>query len=276
MNQQTLDRLVGHFRDVATVDISGLQNGEIMLPRHETMVRHHRSSTPHLSSSEGSGSAEITNTGCEKPQILQVNQDKIRELGRVMEERRYSKSTIDTYLSMLKQFFTHHSSKCWDELSKDDVVAFNHAVFILRNRSFSTQNQAINAIKLFYAVHGGLMGKKDRPVPLSAGVYALLDQYIKLYAPHVYVFEGVNGGKYSYSSSRQLFQRAVRSSGLRRHITLHTLRHSYATHLLQSGTDIRYIQEILGHNDPKTTMIYTRVTMRDLREIKSPFDDMGL
>jgi integrase/recombinase XerD len=76
--------------------------------------------------------------------------------------------------------------------------------------------------------------------------------------------------------SRQLFQRAVRASGLCRHITLHTLRHSYATHLLQSGTDIRYIQEILGHKDPKTTMIYTRVTMHDLRSIKSPFDDMDL
>lgn len=349
MTRKNLSRLVAHFRDVATVDISGLQNGAIMVPRQEAMVRQHLSSTPQFSNTDGSGPAEIITSGCDKPQILQVNQAKIRELGRVMEERRYSKSTIDTYLSMLNQFFTFHSTKCWDELDKDDVVAFNHAVFILRNRSFSTQNQAINAIKLFYAVHGGLLmpeniqrprkstrlpevltkeefklifaklrntkhralvgliygcglrigeainlelidvrpesnmlyvrqakGKKDRPVPLSAGVYALLDQYIRSYAPHVHVFEGANGGKYSYSSSRQLFQRAVRSSGLRRHITLHTLRHSYATHLLQSGTDIRYIQEILGHSDPKTTMIYTRVTMRDLRQIKSPFDDMGI
>jgi len=227
-------------------------------------------------------------------------------------------------------------------------AAFNHAVLVRCNLSYPTQNQAINAIKLFYAVHDGLVvpeqiqrprkstrlpevltkeefkaifaklrnlkhralvgliygcdlrigeainlelkdirpesnmlyirqakGRKDRPVPLSVGVYVLLDQYIKSYAPHVYVFEGAHGGKYSYSSSRQLFQRAVRSSGMRRHITLHTLRHSYATHLLQSGTDIRYIQKILGHTDPKTTMIYTRVTIRDLHEIKSPFDDMG-
>jgi site-specific recombinase XerD len=349
MTQRNLDCLTAHFRDVATVNISGLQKGMISEPRSENVVLHQRGSNPHQSNAKATRSSEVITTGDAKPQILQVNLDKVRELGCVMEERRYSKSTIDTYLSMLKQFFAHHSNKCWNELNKDDVVTFNHAVFIQRNRSFSTQNQAINAIKLFYMVHGGLImpekierprkstrlpevltkeefksifaklrntkhraligliygcglrigeainlelkdirpesnmlyvrqskGRKDRPVPLSAGVYAVLDHYIKLYAPHVYVFEGVNGGKYSYSSSRQLFKRAVRSSGLRRHITLHTLRHSYATHLLQSGTDIRYIQEILGHNDPKTTMIYTRVTMRDLRDIKSPFDDMDL
>jgi site-specific recombinase XerD len=140
-----------------------------------------------------------------------------------MEERRYSRSTIDTYLSMLRQFMAYHSPKPWDKLNKDDIVEFNYAIFIRRNRSYSTQIQAINAIKLFYAVLGGLvvaeqiqrprkstrlpkvLTKEDRPVPLSSSVSRLLDKYVGIYAPGTWLFEGTNGGQYSHSSSRQLF-----------------------------------------------------------------------
>ena len=64
--------------------------------------------------------------------------------------------------------------------------------------------------------------------------------------------------------------------GIKKEVTLHTLRHSFATHLLEAGTDIRYIQELLGHNDPKTTMIYTHVSRKKLSEINSPFDDLEI
>jgi site-specific recombinase XerD len=68
----------------------------------------------------------------------------------------------------------------------------------------------------------------------------------------------------------------VNKCGIRKKVTLHTLRHSYATHLLEDGTDIRYIQELLGHNSPKTTMIYTHVSTKNLQNIKSPFEKLDL
>ncbi len=97
-----------------------------------------------------------------------------------------------------------------------------------------------------------------------------------MYSTKVYLFEGQSGGKYAYRSAQQIMKRAVRATGLREGITLHNLRHSYATHLLQAGTDIRYIQEILGHSSPKTTMLYTHVAIKDLKNIKSPFDEIGI
>ncbi len=117
-------------------------------------------------------------------------------------------------------------------------------------------------------------GKKDRYTLLSPIFLKLLREYYIAFKPELYLFEGKNGKKYSNSSAQAVLKKALSKTSINKNITLHTLRHSFATHLLESGTDLRYIQELLGHNSPKTTMIYTHVTETSLRNIKNPFDEL--
>jgi integrase/recombinase XerD len=120
-------------------------------------------------------------------------------------------------------------------------------------------------------------GKKDRIIPLPQKLLALLREYYKAYKPSVYVFEGeVAGQSYSDTSLRQVFRTAIARAGIKRQAKLHWLRHSYATHLLESGTDLRYIQEILGHSSSRTTEIYTHVSVRNIQNIRNPFDDLDV
>ncbi|UII75180.1 site-specific integrase [Flagellimonas sp. HMM57] len=116
-------------------------------------------------------------------------------------------------------------------------------------------------------------GGKDRIVPLSERVLHMLREYYKEYAPSNYLFEGQKGGKYSSSSFNKLLREATKRAKINKHITAHTLRHSYATHLLEKGTDIRVIQKLLGHSSIKTTMVYTQVSQPSLLNVASPFDD---
>lgn len=118
-------------------------------------------------------------------------------------------------------------------------------------------------------------GKKDRIVPLSPKILEMLRDYYKLYKPKVYLFEGQTAGKpYDDRSLQQVLKQALKKANISKPVTLHWLRHSYATHLLESGTDLRYIQELLGHNSSKTTEIYTHVSTKNIQQIKSPFDDL--
>ena len=84
------------------------------------------------------------------------------------------------------------------------------------------------------------------------------------------------GGSYSSGSAQKVLKRSVKAAGIDRNITLHTLRHSYATHLLESGVGLRYIQEILGHSNPKTTMLYTHISGKRLGEVRSPIEDLNI
>ena len=118
-------------------------------------------------------------------------------------------------------------------------------------------------------------GKKDRITPLSPKILEMLREYFKVYQPTAYLFEGQKAGTpYDARSLQQVIKQAVQKAGISKPVTLHWLRHSYATHLLESGTDLRYIQELLGHNSSKTTEIYTHVSTKSLQQIKSPFDDL--
>ena len=118
-------------------------------------------------------------------------------------------------------------------------------------------------------------GKKDRIVPLSPKILLLLREYYVAYQPKDFLFEGrLEGNPYDSRSLQQVLKQAVNRAGIKKPVTLHWLRHSYATHLLESGTDLRYIQELLGHNSSKTTEIYTHVSTRNIQQIKSPFDDL--
>lgn len=116
-------------------------------------------------------------------------------------------------------------------------------------------------------------GRKDRITPLSGKILELLNDYFKSYQPKVYVFEGqVEGTMYDERSLQQVLKTNLQKTNIKKPVTLHWLRHSYATHLLENGTDLRYIQELLGHSSSKTTEIYTHVSTNNLQKITSPFD----
>lgn len=266
-----------------------------------------------------------------------------------MEHRRYSASTINTYLDAAKSFLMFTYPKPINSIANDDVVHYVNAYIIKNGLSFSYQNQVINAIKLFFreVVHCSLdvdklerprreyklpnvlskeevaailkahtnvkhktmlsliyacglrrgellnlkpteidskrglliikqaKGRKDRVTPISNKVIEMLREYYKMYKPKTWLFEGQNPGEqYSKKSLQNVLKQALEKAKIKKMVTLHWLRHSYATHLLEAGTDLRYIQELLGHKSSKTTEIYTHVSTKNLQNIKSPFDNL--
>ncbi len=118
-------------------------------------------------------------------------------------------------------------------------------------------------------------GRKDRVIPIGDKIIELLRDYYKAYRPKEWLFEGQKEKEqYSATSLQKVLKRSVKRTKINKPVTLHWLRHSFATHLLEKGTDMRYIQEILGHKSSKTTEIYTHVSTKSLQEIRSPFDDL--
>ena len=116
-------------------------------------------------------------------------------------------------------------------------------------------------------------GKKDRVSLLSENILQLLRAYYKIYKPKKYLFEEAKGGKYSPTSIANILKTAAQNAGIHKNITSYMLRHTFATHLLEQGTDLRYIQELPGHNSTKTTEIYTHVSKRTIDKIKNPIDE---
>ncbi len=115
-------------------------------------------------------------------------------------------------------------------------------------------------------------GRKDRNVILAQSCIPLILNYLDTYKPNLYFTEGKPSEKYSAESVRAFLKRSCKIAKITKSVTPHTLRHSYATHLLENGIDLRYIQELLGHSKPETTMIYTHVSKKDLLRIESPLD----
>lgn len=267
-----------------------------------------------------------------------------------MQQKRYSANTIKTYISFIHSFFADHPHLDWDAITEETILNYNHKQFIEEGRSYSTQNQWINAIKLYLKVHHldigdledierprreyllpnvlskeevaallkhtsnvkhktllmliysaglrigealrlkigdirsdeGLIylrrskGMKDRRVPLSEKMLEALRDYYTIYKPQDYLFEGQKGGQYTSRSAARVLQRSAARAGIDRKVTLHTLRHSFATHLTQRGVNVQYLQEILGHNSPKTTLLYTHLSGKDIKDIRSPLDDLEI
>ena len=117
-------------------------------------------------------------------------------------------------------------------------------------------------------------GNKDRYTILSENLLTLLRVYYRQYRPKVWLFEGQSGGQYSAASIEHIFRKAVLKARIRKYVTPHSLRHSFATHLLEQGISLRHIQEILGHNSSKTTEIYTHVATTEIGQIKNPLDEL--
>ncbi|MDG1351220.1 MAG: tyrosine-type recombinase/integrase [Crocinitomicaceae bacterium] len=133
----------------------------------------------------------------------------------------------------------------------------------------------LDSDRMLISIRSG-KGEKDRMVPMASNVLKLLRVYYKEYKPVNYLFNGNDNSPYSATSVRNVLKRAVYKSYIKKNVTPHTLRHSYATHLLEKGTDLRFIQVILGHSSVKTTEIYTHVSTKNLRAIKSPIEEMQL
>jgi len=117
-------------------------------------------------------------------------------------------------------------------------------------------------------------GKKDRYVNLPESILEDLRNYYRAYRPKIYLFEGQYGGQYAIRSVQIVFKNAMQKAKINKSVGIHGLRHSYATHLLECGTDMTFIQKLLGHRDIKTTQIYAKVGKRQLGNIKSPLDDL--
>jgi len=273
----------------------------------------------------------------------------LEDFKRWMAHKRYSQATIKTYNGALAGFLRFTHPRPLSELSNQDMVNYVNDYIITNKLSFTFQNQAVNALKLFFKEimksrievdqlerprsehklpnvlskqeikaildapanikHKAMLsliyacglrrsellnlkpehvdskrglliiknakGRKDRVAPISEKIIAMLREYYKSCRPQVWLFEGQKKGEqYSEQSLQSVMKQAVAKAGIKKPVTLHWLRHSYATHLLESGTDLRYIQELLGHKSSKTTEIYTHVTDKSLQKIKSPFDDL--
>jgi site-specific recombinase XerD len=124
--------------------------------------------------------------------------------------------------------------------------------------------------KMVFIRHG--KGKKDRTSVLSDSLIIVLERYLEKHKPNYWLFEGPSRKQYSGTSIINILKKAGKRAGINKNISPHTLRHSFATHLLEQGVDLRYIQTFLGHDSSKTTEIYTHVSKRSLANIKSPLD----
>ena len=263
-----------------------------------------------------------------------------------LEQKRYSDSTIKSYVAYFKDFMYYFSDKELKKVEKDDINKY--ILYLIRTQkiSASQQNQRINAIKFYYekvlgltqeyynierprksktlphvlsekeilsilkatpnlkykAILGtiyssglrrgelinlrksdvffdkmilivrGAKGKKDRITLLGEKTAIVLKKYLEYYKPNYWLFEGSTRTHYSSSSISNILKKAAKDAGINKRVTPHMLRHSFATHLLEQGVDIRYIQTLLGHESSKTTEIYTHVSKKSLAKIKSPID----
>jgi len=156
------------------------------------------------------------------------------------------------------------------------ILSLSYSCGLRRGELLNLTLQSVAANRGLLIIKGA-KGNKDRVAPLSNKVIEMLRLYYKQYKPKKWLFEGQKKNEqYSETSMQEVFKLALSKAGIKKNATLHWLRHSYATHLLENGVDLRYIQEILGHKSSKTTEIYTHVTSKSIEKIKSPFDDLNL
>ena len=158
-----------------------------------------------------------------------------------------------------------------ENLKHKTLLALIYSAGLRISEALNMKPKDIDSVRMLIHVKNA-KGKKDRYTLLSEKVLLLLREYYLIYKPKEFLFEGQFGGLYSSRSAQIILKQSSEKAGIKKTITLHTLRHSFATHLLESGTDLRYIQDLLGHSSPKTTMIYTHVSNNSLKKIKNPFD----
>ena len=232
----------------------------------------------------------------------QISADKIRAyILYCHKELKLSENTIHSRLNALKfyyeqvlgreQFFIEiprPKRKCLlpKVISQKDIAAIfevttnlKHRVILQLAYGLGLRLSEIAKLELCDIDSGRMMvhirnakGKKDRLVRLPETILEPLRQYYKAYRPKNFLFEGENGNQYSLRSIQAVFSNACAKAKINKKTGIHGLRHSYATHLLEYGTDISFIQQLLGHNDIKTTLIYAQVSQINTLQILSPLD----
>jgi len=266
----------------------------------------------------------------------------------LLEQKRYSDSTIRTYTGYFREFMEHFDGTDMETITADEINGY--ILNLIRNSGISpiVQNQKINAIKFYYEkvlgrekqyytverprkelklpdilskqeiasminntnnlkhkcllvmlyscglrrselIHlrlvdidssrmlvkiRGAKGNKDRYVQLASCTLIILREYYKEYRPSEWLFEGMKGGQYSAESIVHVVKQSGKRAGITKNVYPHILRHSFATHHLEQGTDLRYIQVWLGHSSSKTTERYTHVSQADFTRFQNPFDDI--
>lgn len=218
-------------------------------------------------------------------------------------KRNYGYTSQKQFISALRLFFAEVFKKKMDfsviyptqkphslpnVLSKSEVKTLLQCTSNLKHRAMLTTIYAlglrlgelirlrvsdIDSDRMLVSIKAS-KGKKDRMVMLSPKLLQLLRDYFKEYRPKDHLFEGQSGNTYSSTSLNKVFHAAKLKAGIKKQATLHTLRHSFATHLLEGGTDVRVIQKLLGHNNINTTLLYTKVSNNVIGKVRSPLDDL--
>jgi len=277
----------------------------------------------------------------------QETREILKQFEKFLHGRRYSESTVKTYVYLVRDFLLYLEDKPLPEINQRDIELFCEEVLARTHFSISTHRQFIGALKKFQERYPEMAleisevlrpkqsfylptvlsqqeilnllkvttnikhraalamiyscglriselinlelsaidfnrrqvkifqakGRKDRYVVLAESIIPLLNNYLTGFMPEKYFIEGAPGKPYSAESVRKFLRRSSKKAGIKKRVTPHILRHSYATHLMESGISERYIQALLGHKNIKTTMIYTHVTKKRLDQIRSPLDD---
>jgi integrase/recombinase XerD len=162
-----------------------------------------------------------------------------------------------------------------NNLKHKSIISITYACGLRISETINLKLNDIDSKNMIVWVREG-KGRKDRIIPMPQNVLQLLREYWKQYKPKEWLFEGPEGGQYSRGSIQKVFKNACKASKINRDATFHSLRHSFATHLIEQGTNLRYVQQLLGHRSIKTTEIYTHVTDVRLTQINNPIEDIDL
>ena len=155
------------------------------------------------------------------------------------------------------------------------IIALIYSCGLRRSETINIKITDIDSDRMLIKIRGA-KGKKDRYVQLSPNLLTLLRNYHRVEKPLIWIFKGQHNKQYSVISIYKIVKNAAKNAGINKRVYPHILRHSFATHHLEQGTDLRYIQEWLEHDSSKTTEIYTHVSNNSFIKFKNPFDDITL